>query len=153
MTDKDTVMMIETNIDDMNPQYYDHVIDLLLDNGALDAYLTPVIMKKGRPGVKLSALSPQALVDEISDVILRETTSIGLRMYPVERLKLERVITDVETGYGTIRIKVVRMESDIRYTPEYDDCLEAARNHDIPISKINDAVRAVADKLDLDGLF
>ena len=146
-------MMIETNIDDMNPQYYDHVIEILLDHGALDAYLTPIIMKKGRPGIKLSALSPRELVDDISNVILRETTTIGLRMYPVDRVKLERVITDVETDYGIIRIKVVRMGSEIRFTPEHDDCLNAARTYDVPLSQVDDVVRKSADKLDLEGLF
>ncbi len=153
MNSTDTVMMIETNVDDMNPQYYQHIIDLLFEAGSLDAYLTPIIMKKGRPGVKLSVLSPLSLAEVISEIILRETTTIGIRMFPVDRIKLDRVITEVQTGYGTIRIKVVTHGTEIRITPEYDDCLKAARNHKVPLSVVDEASREAARALDLESLF
>ena len=153
MNTTDTVMMIETNIDDMNPQYYEHIIDLLFETGSLDAYLTPIIMKKGRPGVKLSVLSPLSLVEMISAIILRETTTIGIRMYPVDRIKLARGITEVETRYGTIRIKVVKHGTEIRITPEYDDCLKAARKHDVPLSDVDETSREATRALDLETLF
>ena len=153
MNSTDTVMMIETNVDDMNPQYYQHIIDLLFEAGSLDAYLTPIIMKKGRPGVKLSVLSHLSLVEVISDIILRETTTIGIRMFPVDRIKLGRVITEVQTGYGTIHIKVVTHGNEIRITPEYDDCLKAARKHKVPLPVVDEASREAARALDLESLF
>ena len=146
------VIVVETNIDDMNPQYYGYVVDLLLERGALDAYLVPVIMKKGRPGVLLTALVERPRVDDITSTILRETTTIGVRMYPVERQTLSRRIISVETGFGPIRIKVVRHGSHVRYMPEYDDCLHAAHTRGIPLSDVYAAVRTAADRLDLDGV-
>ena len=105
---EDEMMMIETNIDDMNPQLYPHVVEKLLAAGANDAYLTPIIMKKGRPGVMLSAIAAQTMVKQLTDLILRETSSIGLRIYPVHRTKLQRRELDrqycIRTGESQSRV-------------------------------------------------
>ncbi len=133
----DSSILIETNIDDMNPQVYDHVIGKLLAQGAQDAYLTPVIMKKGRPGILLSVLADRAKTDALLDTIFRETTSIGVRIREVGRKKLSREIREVDTGYGKIRIKVSRRGNEIlTVTPEYEDCRKIAEETKLPLKQI-----------------
>ena len=150
--DSGSVQVLETQIDDMNPQFYGHVVDLLLDSGALDAFLTPVIMKKNRPGVLLTVLSPLALAGRLSELILKETTTIGLRSYPASRRVLPRHETTVETPYGAVRIKVVLLEDSRRYTPEYEDCRQAARRSGIPLADVYAAVHEAAGRMDLENL-
>ena len=148
----DSVQILETQIDDMNPQFYGHVMDLLLEAGALDAFLTPVIMKKNRPGVLLTVLAPAALAGRLSGLIFRETTTIGLRTYPVSRSVLPRSETAVETPYGAIRIKVVEQGDSQRYTPEYEDCRQAALSSGVPLADVYAAVREAAGRVALDHL-
>ena len=147
-----SVQILETQIDDMNPQFYGHVVDLLLEAGALDAFLTPVIMKKNRPGVLLTVLAPAALTGRLSGLIFRETTTIGLRTYPVSRSVLPRSETAVETPYGAIRIKVVEHGDSRRYTPEYEDCRQAALSSGVPLADVYAAVREAAGRVALDHL-
>ncbi len=150
--DRESVRVLETQIDDMNPQFYSHVIDRLLEAGALDAYLTPVIMKKTRPGVLLTVLSPPVLAGRLSEVIFTETTTIGLRSYSVSRSVLPRSEAAVETPYGAVRIKVVRHGDARRYTPEFEDCRLAALRAGIPLADVYAAVHEAAGRLDLDSL-
>ncbi len=147
-----SVQILETQIDDMNPQFYGHVVDLLLEAGALDAFLTPVIMKKNRPGVLLTVLAPAALTGRLSGLIFRETTTIGLRSYPVSRSVLPRSETAVETPFGAIRIKVVEHGDSRRYTPEYEDCRQAALNSGVPLADVYAAVREAAGHVAMDHL-
>ena len=147
-----SVQILETQIDDMNPQFYGHVVDLLLEAGALDAFLTPVIMKKNRPGVLLTVLAPAELTGQLSGLIFRETTTIGLRTYPVSRSVLPRSETAVETPYGAIRIKVVEHGESRRYTPEYEDCRQAALSSGVPLADVYAAVREAAGRVALDHL-
>ena len=146
------VQVLETQIDDMNPQFYGHVLDLLFDAGALDAFLTPVIMKKSRPGVLLTVLAPAALSGRLAEVVLKETTTIGLRSYPVTRTVLPRREASAETPFGAIRIKVVRQGNAARYTPEYEDCRQAALKAGIPLAEVYAAVHEAAGRMDLDDL-
>lgn len=148
----DSVQILETQIDDMNPQIYGHVVDLLLEAGALDAFLTPVIMKKNRPGVLLTVLAPAALTGRLSGLIFRETTTIGLRSYPVSRSVLPRSETAVDTPFGAIRIKVVEHGDSRRYTPEYEDCRQAALSSGVPLADVYAAVREAAGRVALDHL-
>ena len=150
--DGESVRVLETQIDDMNPQFYGHVVDLLLEAGALDAFLTPVIMKKNRPGVLLTVLAPSALAGRLSGLILSETTTIGLRSYPVSRSVLPRSEAAVETPYGAIRIKVVEHGDGKRYAPEYEDCRQAALRNKIPLADVYAAVREAAGQIGLDNL-
>ena len=99
----------------MNPQYYGYLVDRLLDAGALDAFLTPVIMKKGRPGTLLTVLVGRDHLKDITALILRETTTIGVRTYLAKRHILPRRIVAVDTAYGAIRIKIVRHGDRRRY--------------------------------------
>ena len=145
-------MVVESNIDDMNPQNYGHVMDLLFEAGALDVTVTPVIMKKGRPGNLLSVLIDRPGLESVTSVILRETTTIGVRTHSVRRVILDRHIVEASTRFGTIRIKVVRHGTLVRFTPEYDDCREAARAFELPIAEVQQEARRVADNMDLDTL-
>lgn len=143
---EDDIIVIETNIDDMNPQFYPHLIDQLLGAGALDAYLIPIIMKKGRPGVLLSALARPEQAEDLADLILRETTSIGVRLYPAHRRTLTRRIVPIDTLFGPIRLKVVHADDLARYTPEYEDCLKAAQTAGVPLAEVYTAVHKAADE-------
>lgn len=143
---EDDIIVIETNIDDMNPQFYPHLIDQLLGAGALDAYLIPIIMKKGRPGVLLGALARPDQAEELADLILRETTSIGVRLYPAHRRTLARRLIPIQTPFGSIRLKVVHSDGHSRYTPEYEDCLRAASTAGVPLSDVYAAVHKAADE-------
>ena len=150
--DGESVQILETQIDDMNPQFYGHVLDLLLDAGALDAFLTPVIMKKSRPGVLLTVLAPTTLAGRLTEVMLKETTTIGLRSYPVNRSVLPRREARAETPFGAIRIKVVQQGDSTRYTPEYEDCHRAALKAGVPLADVYAAVHEAAGRMDLDRL-
>jgi pyridinium-3,5-bisthiocarboxylic acid mononucleotide nickel chelatase len=147
--DEDRAFLIETNIDDMNPQICGHLIDRLLQAGALDASLTPLIMKKGRPGVLLSVLSAREHADTLTDIIFRETTSIGIRMQEVARKKLSRELQDVRTRHGIVRVKVSRRGDEVlTVSPEYEDCRRIALESGLPLRTVmQEAVRAAQDQI------
>ena len=135
--EEDSSIVIETNIDDMNPQVYDYLIEKLMKQGAQDAYLTPIIMKKGRPAILLSVLTDRAKTDVLLDTIFRETTSIGVRIREVGRKKLTREIKEVDTGYGKVRIKISKRGDEIlTATPEYEDCRRIAEERKIPLKQV-----------------
>lgn len=141
--DEDSSIVIETNIDDMNPQVYEHLIERLMQAGAHDAFLTPIIMKKGRPGILLSVLTGHAGSDALVEVIFRETTSIGVRIQEVGRRKLDREVRDVQTQYGTVRVKVsTRNGAVMTATPEYDDCKRLAEQQQVPLKTVMDEAKA-----------
>ncbi|MGD8835282.1 MAG: nickel pincer cofactor biosynthesis protein LarC [Desulfobacteraceae bacterium] len=141
--------VIETNIDDMNPQMYDHVMGLLLDQGALDVYLTPLQMKKNRPGTMLSVICPPDAVGRFSDLLMKETTTIGLRWRVDNRIKSRRLIKKIDTSHGPIHVKIAQNNGRIiNLTPEYDDCKRVALEKKIPLKKVMDDVRSEAlDKI------
>jgi uncharacterized protein (TIGR00299 family) protein len=141
--DEDRSTLIETNIDDMNPQLYDHVIERLLAQGAQDAYLTPIIMKKGRPAILLSVLCDRMNTDAVLDTLFRETTSIGVRIGETGRKKLQREVRQVETSYGTVRVKVSRRGDEIMtVTPEYGDCKMLAEEKKVPLKSVIEEAKA-----------
>ena len=128
------IAVIETNIDDMNPELYEAVFECLFDRGALDIALTPLFMKKNRPASKLTVLSPLPRVDDLSRLILRHTSSFGVRVYEAWRHKLERFHRHVDTRYGSIAVKCGTLDDRIvQAAPEYDACKQAARRHDVPV--------------------
>ena len=139
--ERDHLVLIEANIDDMNPQIYGYLFDHFLEQGAKDVYITPVYMKKGRPGNLLSVLVESDQVEAMASAILAETTSIGVRFHPVERRKLARRFTTVSTPYGSVRLKVVDLENGQRAVPEYDDCAQLARRHQVPLQTVYAAAR------------
>ena len=136
------VSVIETNIDDMNPQCYEYVMEKLFGAGALDVYLTQVIMKKGRPGVLLTVLCGEDRKEDIIDILFRETTTIGVRFYEVARVLLEREIREVNTEYGTIRVKVSKgPDGTVKGSPEYEDCRKIAEQHKIPLVEVMQRIK------------
>ena len=131
------VIVIEANIDDMNPQNFAYVNEKLLQAGALDVFTVPVQMKKGRPGQLLQVLAPSDAVDALSRVIFQETTTIGVRKYPVDRTTLHREFVEVETEYGRVRIKVSKLGGEVvNFAPEFDDCVRVARENNVPLKKV-----------------
>jgi len=142
----ETITVIETNIDDMNPQVYEYVMDRLFDSGALDVFLTQVIMKKSRPGVLLTVLCRTEMKNELAAIILRKTTTIGLRFYEAGRVVMARQLRQVRTQYGTIRVKESRYGNLVRVTPEYEDCRKAAEEHGVPLLKVIEETRRTAQK-------
>jgi uncharacterized protein (TIGR00299 family) protein len=131
------VMVVEANIDDMNPQWYEHVFDRLLGAGALDVYLTPIQMKRSRPAVTLGLMVDEPKLDEALGILFAETTTIGVRLHPVERRKLEREERTVETPYGPVRVKTARWGGRVMNTaPEYRDCLRLAEEKGVPLKEI-----------------
>lgn len=150
--DCDQVAVIETAIDDMNPQIYDYVMEKVLDLGALDIYLKPVQMKKNRPGIILSILCKPDEVQKFSRFLLRETTSIGLRWRFENRIKLKREIWEVATSFGTVRVKKAETrEGTINFLPEYEDCKKIALQKNIPLKTV--MARVYKEALTDDGCF
>jgi len=147
----ETITVIETNIDDMNPQVYEYVMEMLFNHGALDVFLTPVIMKKSRPGTLLSVLCGHGSRKELIEVILRETTSIGLRFYEAGRVTMHRKVDQIRTPYGKVRVKVSSFGSGIsRSMPEYADCRRLAVDAKVPLAEIMNAVsRATLQQMGL----
>jgi uncharacterized protein (TIGR00299 family) protein len=137
------LLVLETNIDDCNPQLFDYVMQCLFKVGALDVWLTPIQMKKNRPAVTLSVLAPAGLQTEIERLIFTETTSIGIRSYAVQRTAAERREETVQTPWGAVRVKVSSINGQVcSVTPEYDDCRKLAEAGGAPLKEILQAARA-----------
>lgn len=136
------LLMLEANIDDMSPQTAGYLMERLFEEGALDVYFTPVVMKKSRPGILLSALGPFNQRDALLSTIFAESTTIGVRLYPIERVCLERKIIKVKTRYGLVRVKVsMRDNKAVNIQPEYEDIRAAARRHNAPLKTVMDEAR------------
>lgn len=132
----DDVTVVETNIDNMNPEIFPFVIEQLLGAGALDAYLTSVQMKKGRPGVLLTSVCAPSKVDEILRVIFAQTTTIGVRMYNAARRKLDRREEFAETRLGRVRVKAVSADGRDRRSPEFEECKRLALEKKLPLLEV-----------------
>ncbi len=133
----ETVYLLETNIDDMNPQIYDYVIERLFDNKALDVWLENIQMKKNRPGQKLSVLCKQNDIKSLAEIILKETTAIGIRYSQYQRIIAERNIKPVSTKFGTIKLKESSLNGKIiNSSLEYADCKKVAKKTGIPLKII-----------------
>ena len=131
------VTIIETNIDDMNPQVYEYVLEKMFEAGALDVSLTQIIMKKGRPGIKLTALCNENKKKDLINILLKETTSIGVRFYRADRKILQRDIKSKKTEYGKVRVKTSKLGKEIqKASPEYEDCKKIAKKFNIPLIEI-----------------
>ena len=134
---RDTVVQIETNLDDVNPQTYEHVMERLFRAGALDVTLTPVIMKRGRPGIVLTCLVPFDGVDPVLDVLFEETTALGVRVQDITRHILPRRFASVKIRGGTVRIKIAAVDStSSKAAPEYLDCKRIAERTGRPIKAV-----------------
>lgn len=136
-------ILLETNIDDMNPQFLEIAIERLFQQGALDVWTTPITMKKSRPAVQLSVLAPTSRRQQLESVIVENTSTLGVRAIPIERTKAARSIEAVTTRWGDVRIKHrIWNGRTIDVSPEYDDCVAIAREHEVPIRVVwNEAYR------------
>ncbi len=144
---EEAVTVIETNIDDMNPQAYEYLFERLFAGGALDVFMTQTVMKKMRPGVKLSVLCNETVRDDLIRLILRETTSIGVRYHEASRVTMERSWQYVSTTHGKVRIKTSSLGEIGKSNPEYEDCKAIAKRSHIPLLQvIEEAKRAAAGK-------
>jgi uncharacterized protein (TIGR00299 family) protein len=132
----DEIVSIETNIDNMNPEIYPYVIEKLISAGAHDAYLTPILMKKGRPGIILSALAERTKIDRLLDIIFRETTTLGVRIQPVERKKLPRSTKPVQTSFGIISAKVITIDGKEQLRIEFEECKRIAAENNLPLAEV-----------------
>ena len=138
------VTVIETNIDDLNPQFYETAMERLFAAGALDVFLTPIQMKKNRPGTLLSVICDPDLTEAIAAVILAETSTFGIRISRWERLCLDRRWEEVVTEFGVIRIKIGERDGRvITASPEYEDCKRAAIEHGAPIRRVHESAAAL----------
>lgn len=130
-------VIVESNVDDLDPRVLPVVIARLLESGALDAYITPLVMKKGRPGHLITAVAPAQAVETVVDLILRETSSLGCRTYPVTKYHLERRMETVETPWGPVPVKVaIAGDTVLRRVPEFEACAELARNAGVPVRDV-----------------
>ena len=141
--DLESLLRVDANIDDMSPELCEHVAAVLFERGAVDVWWTPIVMKRSRPAVQLSALLAADVRDAVVDTILRETTTIGVRFARVERRVLAREQVVVDTDYGALPIKVARIGAEVVNTaPEYEPCRRAAAAHGVALKKVYAAVVA-----------
>ncbi len=142
---RESVVLLETNLDDMNPELYDHIMQALFAAGALDVYLQPIQAKKNRPGVVLSALCHPQAAQELSSIIFAETTTLGIRQQAMERLCLRRETIKVDTPFGQVRIKVAKLgDRTTNLAPEYEDCRRLAIETKTPLKEVYAAAQAAA---------
>jgi len=142
---REMIILLETNLDDMNPEFYDHIVEALFAAGALDVYLQLIQAKKNRPGVVLSVLCHPQAVQDLSSIIFSETTTLGIRQQTMERLCLSRETVKVETPLGQVRIKVAKLgDKMINLSPEYEDCRRLALENKKPLKEVYAAAQAAA---------
>jgi hypothetical protein len=142
------VVVIETNIDDMNPQIYDYVMEKLLSMKVLDVFLIPILMKKNRPATLLTVIAPSEKLPSVTELLLKETTTLGLRWHEEERALADREIVTLQTQYGKVRFKLARWEGEVvNVSPEYEDCKRLAVNNKVPLKGIVENARKEAIQL------
>jgi uncharacterized protein (TIGR00299 family) protein len=141
-----TMCVVETNIDDMNPQFYDHVMTALFSAGAVDVFLAPVQMKKSRPATKLTAIVSPDKKDAVVKILLTETSTFGARFYEVGRVVLDREFKRVKTPFGDVKVKIGKLEGNVlRVVPEYDECKKIAAKKGLPVKKVYEEVLRCAE--------
>ncbi len=138
--EQEQLVVVETNIDDMNPQVYPYLIEKLLDAGAHDAYLVPIIMKKGRPGILLSVMTGKSKLDAVSEIIYKQTSTIGLRVQEMGRRKLQRREMEIHTQFGVVRAKAVLRDGKEVIAPEFDECRRIADERGMSVLDVQQAL-------------
>ena len=142
------LVLIETNIDDMNPEFYEGTMESLFKAGALDVYLTPIIMKKSRPANKISVLSSETDRQAMTEILLHETSSFGVRYFRIGRTVLEREMKMVNISWGSVRIKIGKFNGKvIQISPEYEDCKKIAYKEKVPVKQVYEEAHSQAIKL------
>ncbi len=144
-TGADSLLLLEANLDDLNPELYEYVIERLFAAGARDVYLTAVQMKKGRPGTLVSVLCDLGKRDALASILFMETTTLGVRVSPVARLRVEREVVEVDTRFGRVRVKIGRApDGTANVAPEYEDCKKLATSSGSPLKVIYQEAVAAA---------
>ena len=144
----DQVIQLETNIDDMNPQLYDTVMECLFEHGALDVSLTPTIMKRNRPGIILTVLAQPEHAGILTQLLFRETTTLGVRSQLVSRTTLARSIRTIRLPQGRVRVKTVHVGKTVKHRPEFQDCQAIAKKTGTPVQEVIERVmQAIRDKV------
>jgi len=134
---RETVTVIQTTIDDMNPQLYGHLMERLFDAGALEVFYTPIQMKKNRPGTMATVIVPEPRLEAVTQVIFRETTTIGFRYQPMGRIEMRRRFEVARTPYGPVRMKISYHDGEVmQATPEYEDCRALALKTGVPLKEV-----------------
>ncbi len=146
--DEDWIQLIETNIDDMNPQFYEYIMESLFANGAKDVFLTPIIMKKNRPGIVINVIAGPDQVQNLIDILFHETTTLGVRISEIKKRHiLKREIHTVSTRWGEAKVKIRTVrENQKTISPEYEDCKRIAQKNDLPIGEIYEEIKKEAEK-------
>jgi uncharacterized protein (TIGR00299 family) protein len=138
----DRVWVLETNLDDLPGEIVGYTMTTLMDSGALDAFVTPIQMKKNRPGVMVSVLCDETKIPTLEAVLFRETATLGIRRYPVSRHKLKRQALDVETPFGPVRGKLGWLDNRLpAFSPEFDDCARIAAARSVPLREVYEAAQ------------
>nr|WP_281280464.1 nickel insertion protein [Paenibacillus koleovorans] len=136
------MVLLQTNLDDMNPEWCAYVMDKLFDAGANDVYWVPIVMKKGRPGFMLNVLASEEKLNAMEQVIFQETTTLGLRYLRADCHRLGRKFEQVETPWGPITVKTGYYKGEmVQAAPEFKDCEAAARKHGVPLKQVYEAAR------------
>ncbi len=138
---RDRVTLMETNIDNTTGEILGHTMDKLMKAGALDAYFTPIQMKKNRPAVMLSVLCKTGDTEKLSDIIFMETSTIGIRIQELDRITLKREIRTVKTELGEVRVKLVSVSGLERVQPEYEDCVKIAEKNNLSLNEVYEIVK------------
>lgn len=137
----ENMLKIEVNLDDISGEWLGHVMDLLFEAGANDVFYTPIYMKKNRPGVMVQILCAQTKLDKIRTILFQETTTLGVRYYPVTVHRLERRSSKVSTEWGDITVKEGLYHGEVvQRAPEYEDCRKIADQYNIPLKKVYEQV-------------
>lgn len=141
---RDRVCVLETHIDDLNPEHFDYAMERLFEAGALDVALQTVQMKKNRPGFALRVIGEPGRAQELASIVFAETSTAGVRVAHQERIVLPRTTRRVDTEFGVIRVKVLHAASGLRFAPEYDDCKRAAKRVGVPLREVVASAEAAA---------
>lgn len=144
----ETLVMLETNIDDLNPEVYDYVVARLFEANALDVTLSPIQMKKNRPGTQLSVLCKPHHAEQLTVILFSETSTLGVRKQLLERHSLPRSVHTIETPYGPVRVKVASLGNQAtKISPEYEDCQRLASAKNVPLTEVYNAALSIAREL------
>ena len=148
----DRVWVLETNLDDLPGEIVGYTTTQLMAAGALDAFVTPILMKKNRPGVIVTVLCDEAQIPAMEELLFRETTTLGIRRYPVSRHKLKRQAAEVTTSFGPVKGKLGWLEGrPPTFSPEHDDCARIAADRGVALRAVYDAAQAAYLGLPLPG--
>lgn len=140
----DGLILLQANIDDMNPEHCPYVMDKLFELGANDVYWIPIIMKKGRSGLMLNVLVDMERIEQVKELVFKETTTLGLRYAPVTCHRLGRALVNVVTPWGEVPVKIGYYQGkEVQYAPEFSDCRRIAHEHSIPLKHVYDTVRSL----------